>query len=132
MPRPTITCGIFAPEIVSALARSPEPGSKVTGTILRLNRKTVSLVGSDGIHWRVAPALLSLVETQDVEAEVVPMKPTPTPAPNTANPGLRTLPLFEPLEESQDWPKNAPCHCGSGKKYKRCCLLKAAAGNRSY
>jgi uncharacterized protein YecA (UPF0149 family) len=22
--------------------------------------------------------------------------------------------------------RNDPCHCGSGKKYKKCCLLKGA------
>lgn len=26
--------------------------------------------------------------------------------------------------------RNSPCHCGSGKKYKRCCLTKDEANER--
>jgi hypothetical protein len=36
----------------------PECGHEVVGTIVRLNRKSVTIVTADGGHWRVAPAPL--------------------------------------------------------------------------
>lgn len=98
-----------------------EHGTKTTGTILRLNRKTVSLVDSKGTHWRVAPALLSRVETNEVEAEVFTKKPeSPRPSNMPAFlPGLQFAPPKSPF--SPPLSRNAPCPCGSGKKYKRCC-----------
>jgi hypothetical protein len=105
-----------------------EAGRKIVGTILRLNRKSVSLIDSDGIQWRVSPALVSRVETKDVDIEVAPAKPS-APSSSSIMPGLRTFPLFQ-TSPSEEIPRNAPCPCGSGKKHKRCCLLKYAAGNR--
>ena len=36
-----------------------------------------------------------------------------------------------PAEPTVDRPgRNDPCHCGSGKKYKRCCLEKDQAAER--
>jgi hypothetical protein len=98
---------------------NPEPGRKVTGTILRLNRKSVSLVDSSHVHWRVSPSLVSRVETKDVEIEITKHPSQPTEP--FKNAGLRTLPLFETAPPA-DTPRNAPCPCGSGKKYKRCHL----------
>lgn len=36
----------------------PECGHEVVGTVIRLNRRSVTVVATDGHHWRVAPALL--------------------------------------------------------------------------
>jgi hypothetical protein len=36
----------------------PERGVEVTGTIVRLNRKSVTVAASDGVQWRVAPTFL--------------------------------------------------------------------------
>jgi len=33
-------------------------------------------------------------------------------------------------EETKDLGRNDPCHCGSGKKYKKCCLEKDEARER--
>jgi hypothetical protein len=33
----------------------PECGHEVVGTVIRLNRRTVTVVATDGHHWRVAP-----------------------------------------------------------------------------
>ncbi len=47
-----------------------ECGHEVIGTIVRLNRKSVSVVSTDGVHWRVAPAFLKKVSGQgDHDAE---------------------------------------------------------------
>ena len=109
---------------------SPEPGRKVAGTILRLNRKSVSLVATDGVHWRVAPALLSRTESKDIEIEVTaPVKIQESQHSLPTLP-LRLLPRTASLQSFADVPRNAPCPCGSGKKFKRCCLVKTAAGNR--
>ncbi len=44
-------------------------------------------------------------------------------------PGEDDEPLPPPVEtirkEGSDIGRNDPCPCGSGKKYKQCCLLKA-------
>lgn len=37
-----------------------------------------------------------------------------------------TLSLLKLTSRRQKYGRNAPCPCGSGKKYKHCCLLKAA------
>lgn len=108
---------------------SPEPGRKVVATIVRLNRKSVSLVTPDGTQWRVSPTLLSRVEPKDVEAEVVAPAPKEDARHSPPIP-LRMAPLTTVLSPPIDAPRNAPCPCGSGKKYKRCCLMKAAVGYR--
>ena len=83
---------------------SPEPGRTIVGTIVRLNRKTVSMVTKEGCHWRVSPAYLSLERTSQ-ESEN-----------NDTHSSIR---LIMPQQHVS---RNAPCPCGSGKKYKRCCL----------
>jgi hypothetical protein len=37
---------------------SPECGHEVKGTVVRLNRKSVTVVTAEGAHWRVAPVVL--------------------------------------------------------------------------
>ena len=37
----------------------PDPGRVLTGTITRLNQKTITVATADGHPWRVSPALLS-------------------------------------------------------------------------
>ncbi len=42
-------------------------GRKIEGTVLRLNKKTVSIVTDDGHQWNVPPGLLYLIqETKNV------------------------------------------------------------------
>ncbi len=58
---------------------------------------------------------------EDLQGSLAPGAPSPAPA----GPALQALP-------GQDWdgPKvarNAPCPCGSGRKYKKCCLPKHGA-----
>ena len=36
-----------------------------------------------------------------------------------------------PDSKPQDIGRNDPCHCGSGKKYKQCCLAKDEAKERA-
>lgn len=100
-----------------------ELGQKITGTIVKLNRKTVSLCTHDGHHWRVSPSLLTRAEPKDVQAEIEPKKTEPPKHQALAPPTV--IPLTTALFQTsfnQDVPRNAPCSCGSGKKYKHCCL----------
>lgn len=108
---------------------SPEPGRKLTGLIVRFNRKSVTLIAEDGVQWRVAPALLTPIEPKDVEIEVEEPNKNKEVAPSPPAP-LRMASLTKAFSAPADIPRNAPCPCGSGKKHKRCCLLKTAAGNR--
>ncbi len=42
-------------------------GAPKAGIIIRLNKKTASIVTDDGQHWNVHPALLTAVGTGDIE-----------------------------------------------------------------
>lgn len=43
-------------------------GRKIEGTVLRLNKKTVSIVTDDGHQWNASPGLLHLIqETKNVQ-----------------------------------------------------------------
>jgi hypothetical protein len=86
---------------------SPEPGRIVSGTIVRLNQKTVSMVTKEGCHWRVSPSYLSSQKT--------------TQQHENQSKTSSSLRLIKPQQQVS---RNAPCPCGSGKKYKRCCLLQ--------
>jgi hypothetical protein len=46
----------------------PELGREVVGTVVRLNRKSVTVVGPHGDEWRVAPTLLTKVEGRAADA----------------------------------------------------------------
>ena len=46
----------------------PECGHEVVGTIVRLNRKSVTVATAEGPQWRVAPSLLKRAEGQQQEA----------------------------------------------------------------
>jgi hypothetical protein len=56
---------------------SSEEGQKLAGTVVKLNRKTVSLCTHDGNHWRVSPVLLRRAETKNIEIEVEPIETDP-------------------------------------------------------
>jgi hypothetical protein len=42
----------------------PECGHEVVGTVIRLNRRSVTVVATDGHHWRVAPGLLKKASSE--------------------------------------------------------------------
>jgi hypothetical protein len=42
----------------------PECGHEVIGTVIRLNRQSVTVVTTEGRHWRVAPGFLKKVERE--------------------------------------------------------------------
>lgn len=46
----------------------PDCGHEVVGTVVRLNRKSVTVVGAHGEEWRVAPTFLKKVEAETVDA----------------------------------------------------------------
>jgi len=45
----------------------PESGHEVIGTVIRLNTKSVTIVSTDGHHWRVAPAFLKKASSEHGE-----------------------------------------------------------------
>ncbi len=51
------------------------------------------------------------------------LKPPPPPAPRPASPAPRLTPFRNP-QGHQTVGRNAPCPCGSGKKFKNCCMRK--------
>jgi hypothetical protein len=42
----------------------PECGHDVIGTVIRMNRKSVTVVSTDGQHWRVAPGFLKKASSE--------------------------------------------------------------------
>lgn len=42
-------------------------GERKTGVIVRLNKKTASIVTDDGQHWNVAPGFLTALRPGDIE-----------------------------------------------------------------
>lgn len=45
----------------------PDCGHEVLGTVIRLNRKSVTVLDPHGVEWRVAPTFLTKVEGAAVE-----------------------------------------------------------------
>jgi hypothetical protein len=115
------------------------------GQIIRLNPKTVTLhIMKDGAEWRAPYNLLfkvvdgeggqvqddGLIEGQVIEIDgekmivdqkietgsIIPKTPPP-PKPGKSTQDVQTPP-------GQKIGRNRPCPCGSGKKFKRCCLSK--------
>ncbi len=37
---------------------------------------------------------------------------------------IKSTPKVEPIKADKSVDRNAPCPCGSGKKYKKCCGMK--------
>ncbi len=92
-------------------------GGTVTGIISKFNKKTVTVVTQEGTRWNVSPALLSKAEpVVNTARDVTP----PNNVIDISPPSIRgNRPTFEVVS------RNAPCPCGSGKKFKRCCLNQA-------
>ena len=117
------------------------------GQVVRLNQKTVTLHTKTGAKWRVAYSLLfkvmdgeggqvdepGLIEGQVVEIDgqsmIVDQKMeqgsnTSFDSPRVQSPFLTLKPDKVPQDtpSGQNVGRNAPCPCGSGRKFKRCCL----------
>ena len=52
---------------------APECGHEVVGTVVRLNRKSVTIVTTEGVQWRVAPVLLKKQESHYSESKSRPL-----------------------------------------------------------
>ncbi|MBX3373094.1 MAG: hypothetical protein KF817_04610 [Phycisphaeraceae bacterium] len=52
----------------------------VRGTLTRLNRKSVTLLGDDGMQWRVSPSLLMPADDDIVDLEVIQRPALPAPS----------------------------------------------------
>ncbi|MDZ7717941.1 MAG: DUF1186 domain-containing protein [Balneolaceae bacterium] len=60
-----------------------------------------------------------LYDKPDSESDHQPLPATPPPLPSFDQPGTGSQPAVNPWK---DVGRNDPCPCGSGRKYKRCCL----------
>lgn len=45
----------------------PSGHERLTGTLTRFNRKSVTVIADNGGHWNVAPSLISLAQSKDSE-----------------------------------------------------------------
>lgn len=77
-------------------------------------------------RFRIRKSFRDDVDLEDALAEVLGLRPTAAPPPRPAMGGL--FKKFEPIESipgpMKPVGRNDPCPCGSGKKYKKCCLKK--------
>jgi hypothetical protein len=111
------------------------------GEIVRLNQKTVTIHTKFGTKWRVAYSLLFKVVDGDgeqvddsklIEGEIAsdpvqePVQGSLWPEPVTSSdrPKIEASVPSSP-NANQKINRNAPCPCGSGRKYKRCCRGKS-------
>ena len=116
------------------------------GQVVRLNQKTVTIHTSTGAKWRVAYSFLFkvmdgeggqvkdggliegvVVENEEPERSVnlesIPVQDHAHDIPKTQSPSKEsTTSLGNTPSPSQKVGRNALCPCGSGRKYKRCCL----------
>ena len=92
-------------------------GGAVTGIISRFNKKTVTVITSEGTRWNVSPVLLTKAEP-DVNT-VRDVTPPDHFIDFSKAPIRGNQPTLEVVS------RNATCPCGSGKKFKRCCLNQA-------
>ncbi len=101
------------------------------GTVIRLNPKTVTLA-CDGGQWRVAYSFLFKVLNPQVEQLVAQQAPEQdkqvfcqVEGDWFADDGAPATPAPSVVDHDSQQSKvgrNHPCPCGSGKKYKKCCL----------
>lgn len=85
-------------------------GDIVEGKIIRFNQKTVTIEKDCGHQWRVAPQFLQeVVSARSNTIEVLP---------SNAGGGSKIDQMLRELGKNIS--RNAPCPCGSGKKFKRC------------
>lgn len=89
-------------------------GEILEGEIIRFNQKSITVQGTNcDCSWRVSPSLLSkIIKTEKV----------------ISSHRHETQTSLEHINNSLSMPippnisRNSPCPCGSGKKYKRCCI----------
>ena len=115
---------------------SDKQGYLHTGRVIRINTKTISIEEDDNPEgiWRVSANLLKKTgpeqenEVEFTEADDVTIVDEKEEKDN----GVEELPQksriypearhgFEPVPGKRKIGRNAPCPCGSGKKYKNCC-----------
>lgn len=90
-------------------------GLEVRGIISKFNKKTVTVVTPEGGRWNVSPGFLSRVSPAEMKDV--------TPNENVIS--IKALPNKAKSTPEKQISRNALCPCGSGKKYKRCCLNKS-------
>ena len=82
-----------------------DSGEKVFGVITRFNKKSVTVISEDQCKWNIHPSFLQKISSKPKVKDVTPAK--------------KVIPL---LSQKNAISRNSPCPCGSGKKFKRCCL----------
>ncbi len=82
---------------------------------------------SDWSYFRNKPRFLDLEEIANDYQSFVDESPasiTPTPSPTPSPTAFNSQPEKPHVREEAKIGRNDPCSCGSGKKYKKCCLFK--------
>ena len=84
-------------------------GDIIQGKIISFNKKTVTIERDDcGHRWRISPQLLDkIVEHKNEDHKVIAIHSSKVE-----------------VSSSEKFSRNAPCPCGSGRKFKRCCIGK--------
>ena len=75
----------------------------------------VGRMQAEGVNVKDKAAVESWLKTHQAEIEAGTLSEAPT--------GTKTQPF---VKTGPQIGRNDPCHCGSGKKFKKCCAVKAA------
>ena len=95
-----------------------DPGGRaLQGVVIRINRRTITVKMETGF-WRVAPGFLRPA----LHLEKVEIAAAGRLAPLELD--VETVPAVGPDARPPEIGRNAPCPCGSGKKFKKCCRGK--------
>jgi preprotein translocase subunit SecA len=99
-----------------AAAAAPAPAAPAVSNVRELSSDTAQL---SGFQSAAAATPVAELETVDTEAPR-PARAASAPAPQTAR--RQQVPKQETVvkDEWSKTPRNAPCPCGSGKKFKLC------------
>jgi preprotein translocase subunit SecA len=92
-------------------------GEQVTGAIFRLEKDSMAYVGS---LWAISGATHQQAASAAQEARQQAAQ-APQQNGNQLEPGQQVKTVEPIRNRTQKVDRNAPCPCGSGKKYKKCC-----------
>ena len=110
-----------------------EPWAQPHGELALEHARTVALVNDDSARLLLQLRFAGNGSLTDVAWDWVEAASIPEPARSrliSAADGLRAKRIARAQEEHGKIGRNQPCPCGSGKKWKRCCLLRPRVASR--
>jgi hypothetical protein len=100
-------------------------GETIKGRIIRINQKTLSIITLDQKgRWKVSPVFLKKEESEQYaeSSKIVESQYDLFGDEEENDDDENNNPVMQVINPENKISRNSPCPCGSGKKYKKCCL----------